>query len=276
VCRHPVREDDRLFIADSKLVYTHRGLLGLEAAVLALPSARRTAFPLTTRTFLEGLCPASADDLNREAWYTGATPLPLETESGSQELAARRLQEVCGASRLTWGLVRSVIICPARFNALLDEWGSKGAVLAQGLAALLQCNRQPDQRGEAIHVLIDKHGGRNTYTAIVQNALPDCMVLAQEEGMERSSYQVLGAGREIRLTFQPRAEAEHICVALASMVSKYVRELLMREFNQFWQGHVPGLKPTAGYPGDAGRFFQAILPVVQRLGIAETAVWRRK
>jgi len=65
-------------------------------------------------------------------------------------------------------------------------------------------------------------------------------------------------------------------VALASMVSKYVRELLMREFNAFWQQHVPGLKPTAGYPGDAARFFAAIRPAAVQLGIPEDVLWRRR
>jgi DNA-binding Lrp family transcriptional regulator len=36
------------------------------------------------------------------------------------------------------------------------------------------------------------------------------------------------------------------------------------------------LKPTAGYPGDAARFFQAIRPIADRLGISERALWRRK
>jgi ribonuclease HII len=100
--------------------------------------------------------------------------------------------------------------------------------------------------------------------------------VALEEGALRSSYRVLGLGREVRLTFQPRADAEQFCVALASMVSKYVRELLMGELNAFWQGHVPGLRPTAGYPGDAARYFEAIRPAAQRLGIPEAAIWRRK
>ena len=60
------------------------------------------------------------------------------------------------------------------------------------------------------------------------------------------------------------------------MVSKYLREVLMLEFNTFWQSHVPGLKATAGYPGDAARFFDEIRPLAQRLGIPEAALWRRK
>ena len=38
------------------------------------------------------------------------------------------------------------------------------------------------------------------------------------------------------------------------MTSKYLRELAMRAFNDFWCGRVPDLAPTAGYPGDARRF----------------------
>jgi len=80
----------------------------------------------------------------------------------------------------------------------------------------------------------------------------------------------------VRVTIQPRADSEHFCVALASMVSKYLREVLMSEFNRYWQGHVPELRATAGYPGDALRFFETIRPKVAELGIAESALWRRR
>jgi hypothetical protein len=60
------------------------------------------------------------------------------------------------------------------------------------------------------------------------------------------------------------------------MASKYLRELLMLEFNRFWQTHVPGLKPTAGYPGDSARFLAEVRDAAARLGISEAALWRRK
>ena len=65
-------------------------------------------------------------------------------------------------------------------------------------------------------------------------------------------------------------------MALASMTSKYLRERLMGEFNQFWRQHVPDVKPTAGYPGDATRFLKDITPAAERLGISTAALWRRK
>jgi hypothetical protein len=132
-----------------------------------------------------------------------------------------------------------------------------------------------DDTDEPIHVRIDKHGGRNHYAALLQDAIGDGMVISLEESPELSRYRVLGLRREMAVTFQPRADAEHFCVALASMVSKYIRELLMMDFNDFWTRTIPGLKPTAGYPGDSSRFYEAIRPAVLKLQIPQNALWRR-
>jgi hypothetical protein len=127
---------------------------------------------------------------------------------------------------------------------------------------------------ESFEIVVDKHGGRNTYSALVQHAFPDGMVLSREEGAERSVYNVHGLSRKVRVTFMPRAEEASFCVALASMISKYLRELFMVEFNQFWSSHIPDLKPTAGYPGDSERFYEAIKPALAKLGISRKKIWR--
>ena len=64
--------------------------------------------------------------------------------------------------------------------------------------------------------------------------------------------------------------------ALASMFSKYVREAYMARFNRFWSSHMPGLKPTAGYPQDAQRFLRDIAEIRDRLGIELTALVRMR
>ena len=74
----------------------------------------------------------------------------------------------------------------------------------------------------------------------------------------------------------PRADSEDLCVAAASMISKYLRELFMEEFNGFWQKEVPGLATTAGYPGDALRFFTDIAPARERLGVPDRQLWRQR
>lgn len=283
VRRFKEEADGRLLVEDSKLVYsTARGLLDLETATLAVLSgctggpALDAGDPLTLANFLACVCRHGHDELCAEPWYAGATPLPVAALLTELLAAADRFRQTSGERHIGWGPVRSVVVCPGRFNALLDQWGSKGAVLSLGLVELLRAHRDPDEGTEPVHFVIDKHGGRNHYGVVLQHALEEGMVLAREEGADASVYDVIGLSRPVRITFRPRADATHFCVALASMLSKYLREVLMREFNQFWQARVPGLKPTAGYPGDAARFFETIKPVVQQLGIEESKLWRRK
>jgi ribonuclease HII len=265
--------DERFLIADSKQVYSStRGLRDLEAGVGPLLSlAEKPRLP----DLIGRLCPGSTTELCGERWYTGTSVLPLEANGEEVAAATARLGQTCQSNQVFWGPVRSVVVCPARFNQIVARFGSKGAVLGQGLTELLRASLA-DGDGEPVRFFIDKHGGRNTYAAMLQDAVPGGLVIAREESMARSTYQIAGHPREVRLTFQPRADTEHFCVAWASMVSKYLREVLMREFNHYWQTHVPGLKPTAGYPGDAARYFRAIWPAAERLGLTRTSIWRER
>jgi len=277
VRRHGEKDDGRLLVADSKQVYSPaRGLGQLERGVLGTV-ARRGAPPGNALAhYVEWICPDHHAELRLEPWFTGQTGLPVHLDNAELEEAADGFAETCLRRDVSWGLVRSVVVCAARFNGLTDKWGSKAAVLGLGLAELLGANHDPDDDDDEVCVIVDKHGGRNHYSALVQHALPDGLVLAREEGADRSSYNVTGLRRPVRVTFEPRADMGHFCVALASMLSKYLRELLMLEFNRFWQARVPGLKATAGYPGDAERFYTEIRSVVQDLGLDENALWRRR
>ncbi len=269
------RDDGRLHVDDSKVVYSStRGLAGLERAVLSL--FHDALGGLTDLSGLvQRLC-LPPHELGGEAWYTGGSALPAQSPPHDLAPLADRLRTACAEVGVGPWRARSVVTCPPRFNALLDTHPSKSAVLADAFATLLRCALELADGGEPVRFHVDKHGGRNAYAAQLQDALGEGTVVATVEGMARSCYRVLGLGRPVELTFQPRADAEHFCVALASMTAKYVRELLMGELNQFWQRHVPGLKPTAGYPSDAGRFFEEIRPAAQKLGIAGSAIWRRK
>ena len=60
------------------------------------------------------------------------------------------------------------------------------------------------------------------------------------------------------------------------MVSKYVREMFLRLFNDFWAGHVQGLEPTAGYYVDGRRFYGEIEPAMTSLGVRPDMVYRSK
>jgi ribonuclease HII len=270
-------DDRRLVVEDSKVVYSpSKGLRDLELSVLATVFPRPQNGVSRLQACLEDLCPDSLEELRAEPWYVGDSALPVEVEHDAIDQGAEQFRKASAKCGIHWGLVRSVVLCTNRFNSLLKSWGSKGAVLGHGLGRLLACNRGLEDRSHALHFVIDKHGGRNTYAAMLQHALADGMVIAREEGRLRSVYTALALDREMHFSFEPRADAEHFCVALASMVSKYVREMLMGEFNRFWGAAVPGVKPTAGYPGDSRRFFRDIRPTARKLDIPKEALWRRK
>jgi ribonuclease HII len=269
-------DDGRLLLDDSKRVYTARGLAGLERGVLTTLQCTNDPMPVSLNELIEWACPVDGDELRREVWYRGVQSLPIHGAVDDFASASARFAAVCADGKVGPWHLRSVVVCAERFNALLEEGGSKGYVLAHALTSLLRwlMGHLPDE--DAVAIFIDKHGGRNTYAAMLQDALPHGVVSAERESMACSSYRLHGLGREVRLTFQPRADGEHLCVALASMASKYLREVLMLEFNRFWREHLPDLKATAGYPVDAARFLRDIRPTMEALGLSVECVWRRK
>jgi hypothetical protein len=269
-------DDGRLLIDDSKKVNEGaKGFHRLEHGVLAV-HAEDVVLPFALGDLLR--CVAleeSRSELLREPWFDVTSVLPSVERLEAVLSAGRTLRRCFTAKGLRLGTIRGVVTPAPRFNALLEKYRNKSLVLAAGVIELLREGRAlPD--GEPVVFLIDKLGGRHYYAAMIQEAFPDGWVVAEREGPEVCSYRISGADREIRLVFQPRADGAHLTVALASMVSKYLREVFMRQFNRYWQGHVPGIRPTAGYPSDAGRFMEQIRPKARQLGFEESAIWRMK
>jgi ribonuclease HII len=280
VRRHDEEDDGRLLVADSKLVFNPtKGLRCLESAVLAfLHGGERLGAERPCRCLLDLLdvvCPHSLDEMRKEWWFHGTTAVPLVVAEDELLAGADGWRRSTKTRGLNWGLAAAVLVATERFNSLVDSWGSKGAVLGAGLTDLLRfALALPGD--DALLVTVDKHGGRNSYGAILQNIFEEGMVLVRDEGAEGSVYDVVGLGRPIRVTFRPRADMTAFCVALASMICKYLRETLMGEFNQYWVEKVPGLAPTAGYPGDSRRFYSAIEPELSKLGISRERIWRER
>jgi ribonuclease HII len=269
-------DDGRLLIDDSKKVNEGaNGFSRLERGVLAA-LAEEAVLPLSLGDFLRRYAIVeSHSELLREPWFDVTVVMPDEAGLEIVLKAGKSLHHGLTRNGLKLGPIRGVVTPAPRFNVLLDKWKNKSAVLAAGVISLLQeCRKLPEN--EPLIYSVDKLGGRHFYAAMIAEAFPDGWVIAEREGPEICSYKVIGLDREIRLVFQPRADGTHFTVALASMVSKYLREVFMRQFNRYWQTHVPGIKPTAGYPADAGRFMRQIREKARSLGFEETAIWRIK
>lgn len=258
-------DDGRLLVDDSKAV--HRGVNGLaklERGVFAGLGCRSTCLDdLANELLLAGGHP----ELQEEAWYERDFPLPM----GSESIPDLR------SSLAAVGVAAVNLVQAKRFNRVVDETDSKASVLARGLIELLQStvSRLPDD-GEPLIAVCDKHGGRHFYTSLIQSAFPEGWVTPEQQDANESRYRVAGLKREITVIFRPRADSGSVSVALASMLCKYLREVCMLQFNRFWAKHVPGLTPTAGYPGDSKRYYESIRGAMQTLGLDEETVWRKR
>jgi len=163
---------------------------------------------------------------------------------------------------------------PEEFNRLLDRFDSKGSLLSDVTLRLI-ADSLTNFTQDNVLVLCDKHGGRNRYLDILTGLFTGEFFQVVQESRESSVYRLISDNRRWEIRFLAKGET-HLPIALASMLSKYQRELAMLRFNAFWQTHVPDLKPTAGYPEDAKRFKQQIAAAQERLGIADESLWRRR
>src|SRR5262245_44906058 len=259
-CVRRMEEDDdgRLLVDDSKKVYAGgTGLESLAVGVFAALGRRPRAAAELLETVLADWC---RGHLEEECWYDPATAL----------------DDVDGPTIDLRPQLRAAVVPSPVFNRVVDRAGTKGAVTADGVGQFLAHLHETLPAGEPVFASCDKLGGRNFYGAILADAFPDGWPVAAKETAAESRYRILNLDREITVTFKPRADGESVCVALASMLAKYLREVCMRQFNAFWAKHVPGIQPTAGYPGDARRFYDEIRPAMEALGLEPDAVWRKR
>jgi len=234
-------------IGDSKKIYHGGSLATLETGVLVpLRSLKRDVVPI-------------ANDAEKINHLTST----FETILRQQQVRFLDMQ------------YRSIE--PEEFNRLLDRFDSKGSLLSHVTLRLIadELAKRVRNNEESVLVLCDKHGGRNRYLDILTECFAGEFFLAVQESRERSIYRLISEGRQWEFRFLAKGES-HLPIALASMLSKYHRELAMLRFNEFWRSHIPDLQPTAGYPEDAKRFKRQITAVQERLGIAEESLWRKR
>ncbi len=264
----------RVAIADSKVLYqSQKGLKLLERGLWAAwgllgqrPAVCGDVWKLLTGPDAGPRCEALCDGLD-------PLPAPLDLDAAEIELLRPRLCEGLARAGVRLIDLQSIAIFPREFNHTVDHSDSKGAALSHWTLELVARMIEP-LGNEQISILCDKHGGRDRYLPLLMDSFPDRFIEVVREGRLQSVYR-FGPRRQVEIAFQAKGES-HLPTALASMASKYLRELAMHAFNDFWRRHVAGLQPTAGYPLDAKRFKADIAAAQQSLGIADRILWRTK
>ncbi|MEE8451656.1 MAG: hypothetical protein V3R99_07060 [Thermoguttaceae bacterium] len=268
------RQPSRLVaIADSKVLYKPRqGLRHLERGLWAALTVldRR---PNTWLDVWKSLAPDASGPMQSVPWYADYdTPVPLDADRAELESPGRALREGLAAAGVRLLAVRSRAVFPEEFNALIETYDNKATALSHTTLDLVAQVTRPLGPGR-ISIICDKHGGRNRYGPLLQTHFPDWLIEICGESRQRSVYRFGPPERRFDIRFQMKGET-HLPAALASMASKYLRELAMRALNAFWCRELPDLKPTAGYPQDAKRFKAEIAEKQTELGIDDRILWR--
>ncbi|MCC7335807.1 MAG: hypothetical protein IT422_11965 [Pirellulaceae bacterium] len=262
-------------LGDSKKLYaTRSGLATLEAGLLALQFSLAPDCTSLGQFIQRVVRPESIDELNSLDWYAGYAAEPIPSVLELTEVL--RLSQLAQSNLAPVGIelvdLKATIVCEPHFNQAVAKSGSKGELLSRTTLELVV--QLLEQCPSATEVFCDRQGGRKNYLPNLLAAMPDEWFNEVQVSPARSSYQSCGA-RPLTIHFSVGGDS-FPPTALASMLAKYLRERLMHPLNAFWQGQLPQLKPTAGYPVDAQRFRAAIEPVAERLKLSIDQWWRCK
>jgi hypothetical protein len=279
--------DRRIAIADSKVLYTPGlGLRQLERGLHAVLLSMRQS--LTSWSAIVKYCNADPDGHHKNScWPDGHdSQLPIDAAADELSRLEARFTRACESAQVRPLFIRARLVFPAEFNELVNHYGTKGAALSHVTVGLLRevidkatkdHTLQPlaSSPQSSIYALCDKHGGRNFYAALLQHHFSEHWIEPVYESHAESRYEWGAPESRTSVSFRMQGE-RFLPTALASMTAKYLRELAMRAFNEFWCARVADLRPTAGYPKDSHRFRKAIAAAQKELKIDDHVLWRSR
>lgn len=263
----PSRRNPRLAVADSKKLYSgcnsERGLVLLERAALAFLSQGGESLS-SLRAALLRVCPDVVGRLEAYPWYAGRdVELPVQCSPADLATQCNALGACLAAAGVRFRGAWVEVLPEGHYNERVRATRNKSVVLFGLVTRLLQ--RVGESVGpRPLRAWIDRQGGRVSYGQALMTAFDDAQLEVVEETPERSSYRLGRPDAPWMIRFVEKGETHHLPIALASIFSKYVRELFMVCFNRYWSGLVEGLRPTGGYYSDGQRFLADIRQVLER------------
>ena len=209
-----------------------------------------------------------------QPWYDSSTPLPLAHQAVELDLAAGVLKRAMDAAGARCVLLACRMIPAEELNRQVAKMGTKASVNLCSVMWRIEAlwRGWPESHPR---VVVDRLGGRIHYRRSLSVCFPGARIRVLAEGPALSRYRLQRNGSLLTVSFGPHAEDAHLPVALASMIAKYVRDLMMLRMNRFFGSRLPELKPTAGYVADARRYLDQIGPLMKRLRISPSRLIRR-
>jgi len=265
----------RIHINDSKIVYNPgQGLKELEKSVLALLAASGE-WCEDLPAYLGRV--AGRVEVEEYRWYIRAADerFPIEQEAISLRILSGVVREEMERTATRCVHLAARVILERRLNEMLEQTRNKSNVLfsvaAQHLDYLLRNFGE-----QKLVIFCDRQGGREHYGSLLRLMFDQWELEVIREADGHSEYCLHRCGHVVKLIFREKAETQCLSVAVASMISKYTREALMRRFNAWWKTVLPEVQPTAGYHTDGIRFLKDIEAKRVELGIGDMELVRMR
>ncbi|MHC4259004.1 MAG: hypothetical protein ACYSTF_01135 [Planctomycetota bacterium] len=255
----------RLLITDSKKAYSKSiGIKHLQRTVL---TSLRCLYrePVNLLDLLTMLCPDFRDRLESYPWYKKAESYSIQTNQADTIIASTVLQDDLAANGIELFTLRSCCLDVGYYNKMMNSVKNKASVLFTATSQLIKTAFDNFGGGE-LQIVVDRQGGRIRYRKNLQRMFPNTQLKVLREATAASSYELQTKNKRMRLHFVVGADERFLPVSLASMISKYLRELLIDNINRYFSSFHADLKPTAGYWKDGLRFIEDLetkLPQLQ-------------
>lgn len=247
----------RLLVTDSKKAFSKSlGIHHLQRTVLA--SLQCLGYePATSAELMGLLCPDDLERLNDYPWYKDAGSRSLSVNRADRDIASSVLTENLASNNMKLLDMKSYCLDVAYYNEMVAAIKNKANVLFSTTSRLIK--RAYDHFSmDDLQLIIDRQGGRIRYRKHLQQLFDGLELRILHESPKTSSYELHANDRRMRIHFVVGADERFLPVSLASMVSKYLRELQIGNINRYFTGFSDDLKPTAGYWKDGLRFIEEL------------------
>lgn len=251
VIRHKPRGGLAKRLGDSKGLMSHGDIALGEAWTRALvarghgrhqrdgcPDDLVDAVSLDERAVLRAPCP---QHVAPQCWRLGHERFVDAEEMGDTLTLVVRDLDRLAKRGVEIVAVRSVLVCTKRLNDAVAEGKSRFVVDLHAMERLILTFR--DIAGQEVDAVCGKVGGFGEYGKVF-GPLAGRLHAIVEEGRARSAYRFPGIGD---IAFVRDSDASNILVGLASLVGKYLREIMMSRIVHHYRQDDPDLPDVSGY-----------------------------
>lgn len=266
----------RIIVTDSKKIYhgNTREVRELERSTFAGMILAGITPPQEFAALLQAVS-LEPDPHLHHPWYSyRSLALPLQIEPAALKLSTGILSREMANANARVVAVKSVPLVEKRYNYLVGQTRNKSEIVfSQTIRLITEILKTSQEKN--VTVCIDKQGGKNCYVRNLLRAFPEAHLTIKMEGSDESAYTLDLEGRSLTIHFCKKGETRHMLIAWASIVSKYLRELFMHQFNAYWHALNPALQDTAGYWEDGQRFMKDIQPLLIKENISPEELIRQ-